>query len=99
MPSLRRKPAEFRSRVLAVYRDRYKDFGPTLASEKMQEHEKIAVHRETLRRWLIAEGEWRCGAKERVHRPTLPRPGRSRHRRPRARWADRAPLSRRAAPR
>ena len=33
MPSNRRTPAEFRRRVLDVYRKRYTGFGPTLASE------------------------------------------------------------------
>lgn len=68
MPSHRKKSAEFRREVLDVYRDRYRDFGPTLAAEKMREHEKIEVKKETLRRWLIAEGLWVCGAKERIHR-------------------------------
>jgi hypothetical protein len=34
----------------------------------MREHEKLEVKKETLRRWLIAEGLWVCGAKERIHR-------------------------------
>jgi hypothetical protein len=68
MPSNRQKPVEFKSRVLAVYEDRYKGFGPTLATEKMREHERIVVQRETLRRWLMGKGLWQCGAKERVHR-------------------------------
>jgi hypothetical protein len=68
MPSHRKKPAAFKSEVLDVYRERYRDFGPTLAVEKMREHEKIAVGRETLRQWLMAEGLWVCGAKERIHR-------------------------------
>jgi hypothetical protein len=68
MPSNRQKPAEFKSWVLAVYEERYKGFGPTLAAEKMRECERIVVQRETLRRWLIGKGFWQCGAKERVHR-------------------------------
>jgi len=34
----------------------------------MAEHEGIELSRETLRRWLIAKGLWRVGAKGRVHR-------------------------------
>jgi hypothetical protein len=32
-PSPRRKPARLRTRILARYRQRYPDFGPTLAAE------------------------------------------------------------------
>jgi hypothetical protein len=54
--------------VLAVYRERYAGFGPTLACEKLAECEGIVLSRETLRRWLIEDGQWQCGVKERVHR-------------------------------
>ncbi len=59
---------EFRRRALEIYQERYKDFGPTLACEKMAEHEAIVVNRETLRRWLIAECLWRVGVEGRIHR-------------------------------
>ena len=68
MPSHRGKSAAFKNEVLSVYRARYRDFGPTLAAEKMRECEKITVGRETLRQWLMAENLWVCGAKERIHR-------------------------------
>jgi len=53
--SRRRKPAALRSQVLARYRERYGDFGPTLASEHLGK-EGLQVDHETLRRWLSAEG-------------------------------------------
>jgi transposase len=68
MPSKRACDPELRRRALEVYQARYGDFGPTLACEKMAEHEGIEVNRETLRRWLIAQCLWRVGAKGRVHR-------------------------------
>ncbi len=68
MPSQRSHEPEFRRHVLEVYQKRYPGFGPTLACEKMAEHEGLEVNRETLRRWLIAENLWRVGKKERVHR-------------------------------
>jgi hypothetical protein len=68
MPSNRRTPAELRHRVLAVYREHYTGFGPTLAAEKMLEYESIIVKRETLRRWLIANNQWETGVAGRVHR-------------------------------
>ncbi|MDL2229730.1 ISNCY family transposase, partial [Treponema sp. OttesenSCG-928-L16] len=47
-----------RAEVLEAYRSRYQDFGPTFASEKLAEVEKVVVNAETLRLWLISEGLW-----------------------------------------
>jgi transposase len=55
-PSPRRKPAGLRARVLARYRQRYPDFGPTLAAEYLAREDDLKVDHETLRRWLLAEG-------------------------------------------
>ena len=52
-PGPRRKSAKLRAQVLARYRERYPDFGPTLTAEKLQT-EGLAVDHETLRRWLVA---------------------------------------------
>ncbi len=50
--SNRRKPEELRTKVLAIIRKRYWDFGPTLAAEKLREGHDITLGRETLRLWL-----------------------------------------------
>ena len=63
----RRKTAEFRGRVLARVQERYSDFGPTLAAEKLVE-EGVAIDHETLRRWLVEAGRWRVGRKLQKHR-------------------------------
>lgn len=55
-PSPRRKPAGLRARVLTRYRQRYPDFGPTLAAEYLACEDGLEVDHETLRRWLLAEG-------------------------------------------
>jgi len=55
----RRLPESFKNRILEVYRRQYADFGPTLASEKLLERDKVKVCDETLRRWLIQAGLWR----------------------------------------
>lgn len=47
-----------RVRILDLYRERYQGFGPTLASEKLWELDRVRVSDETLRLWLIAEGLW-----------------------------------------
>lgn len=57
-PSNRRLPAELRQAALQAYRQYYADFGPTLASEKLRQRQRIEVDHETLRRWLLAEGLW-----------------------------------------
>ena len=46
-------------RVLALLQEKYLDFGPTLAAEKLLELENIVVSRETLRRLQIAHGLWK----------------------------------------
>src|SRR5438874_12178062 len=53
--SNRKADAATREAALALYRERYADFGPTLAAEKLAAdgHE---VRAETLRLWLKAEG-------------------------------------------
>ena len=56
-PSSNRKPPEFRASVLALCRTNYPDFGPTLASEKLRERDQKRVHPETLRLWLIQDGQ------------------------------------------
>jgi len=67
-PSNRMFPERIKSRVLKLYRKKYGDFGPTLASEKLLELEGILVSRETLRQWLLAAGLWVKRRKHRGHR-------------------------------
>lgn len=57
-PSNKRFPESFKDRAVRLYRKKYKGFGPTLASEKMQETDGIMLSDETLRKWLIESGEW-----------------------------------------
>ena len=42
-PSNRRKPEELRDKALAIIREQYWDFGPTLAAEKLREGHGIVV--------------------------------------------------------
>jgi hypothetical protein len=71
-PSNRRQPAELRATALAIIRERYWDFGPTLAAEKLGELHGIALGRETLRHWMIADGLW-VDRKQRLKRVYQPR--------------------------
>jgi len=69
--SNRAKPGALRTEALAIIRERYWDFGPTLAAEKLGELHGIALGRETLRQWMIADGLWldRKQRLKRVHQP------------------------------
>ena len=49
-PSNRELPVDLRARAMALMRERYADFGPTLACEKLHECHGIALAKETVRR-------------------------------------------------
>ena len=57
--SNRKLEASFEQRILARVRQRYADFGPTLAAEHLAQ-EGLSVSRETLRIWTISGGESAC---------------------------------------
>src|SRR5215207_5894826 len=71
-PSNHRADPYLRRRVLRAYRQRYPDFGPTLASEKLA-GEGLPVGAETLRRWLLAAGLWERKRQRDPHRSRRPR--------------------------
>ena len=58
---------EYREQILKIVRDQYADFGPTLASEKLESVHQICIAAETLRIWMKEEGLWidRAGRKPR----------------------------------
>ena len=70
-PSNRALGMVFRETVLAIVRERYADFGPTLAAEKLCELHGLDLGVETLRQWMIAAGIWvrRKDRLKRVHQP------------------------------
>jgi transposase len=57
-PSNRQLPVNVRARVIAIIRERYADFGPTLAREKLYECHGILLAKETLRQWMYDAGLW-----------------------------------------
>ncbi len=67
-PSNRRLPPEFREQVLAIVRERYHDFGPTFAAEKLAEGHSLRVSSETLRKWMSEDGLWRPKPRKMTHR-------------------------------
>ena len=66
-PSNRGAAAAVKQQVLLRYQERYEDFGPTLAAEKLVA-EGYPVDHETLRRWLLQAGLWRKRRKRAKHR-------------------------------
>lgn len=62
-----------RQRALALFREKYRDFGPTLASELLAREEGLTVAAETLRQWLMAEGLWERRRRRGAHRRRRPR--------------------------
>jgi len=67
-PSNRRTPDKVRDKVHQALSSQYKDFGPTLASEKLLERDRIEISDETLRKWLLEAGIGRRHARRRGHR-------------------------------
>ena len=74
-PSNRRHSDAFREQIIAIVREHYHDFGPTLAREYLIERHEITVSCETLRQLMIQAGLW----KDRDAR--RPRPYQPRYRR------------------
>jgi|TARA_Y100000294_G_C8536171_1_gene329159 hypothetical protein len=56
---------ETKIKVVSLYKEKYKGFGPLLFSEKLFDIEKIKISDETVRKWLIEAKEW---TKERKHK-------------------------------
>lgn len=63
----RAKPKELKARALKLFQERYRDFGPTLAAEKLAEA-RVEVDHETLRRWVLEAGLWEVSRKRSQHR-------------------------------
>ncbi|OCP00802.1 MULTISPECIES: ISNCY family transposase [unclassified Ensifer] len=65
-----------RDYAVALVRERYADFGPTLAAEKLAERDGLLVSRETLRQWMAEAGLWLSRQQRRTfHQPRVRREG------------------------
>lgn len=73
-PSNNRISDGVRDYAMAIVRERYADFGPTLAAEKLAERDGLTVSRETVRRWMAEAGLWLSRKQRRTfHQPRLRR--------------------------
>ncbi len=67
-PSNRGYSATLKAKVIKIYRENYRDFGPTFFSEKLEEYHQITIDHETLRRWIRSSGHVGWHRKKRPHR-------------------------------
>jgi hypothetical protein len=73
-PSNNRISDGVRDYAMALVREHYADFGPTLATEKLTERDGLRVSRETVRGWMSEAGLWLSRKQRRTfHQPRLRR--------------------------
>ena len=59
-PSNNQLPKGFKIEVLSHIKEKYFDYGPTLAKEKLEEKHAITLSKETIRQLMIREGLWKA---------------------------------------
>jgi transposase len=63
-----------KDKVVKLVKEKYPDFGPTFASEKLQGLDSISINPETLRLLMIQQGMWQNKQRKKpVHRTRRPR--------------------------
>ena len=69
-------PTSLTDLALSIIRERYCDFGPTLAREKLEEIHGLVLGKETIRRLMIKAGLWipRRQRPPKIHQPRYRRP-------------------------
>jgi hypothetical protein len=66
--SNRARPAKQRKKILQKVEEKYAGFGPTLAAEHLGKEDRLQVHPETLRRWMLSAGLWKRARQRKAHR-------------------------------
>jgi len=59
-PSNNRLDADTQQKAIDLIYEHYRDFGPTLAHEKLTEKHQLRISRESVRKLMIAEGLWKA---------------------------------------
>jgi transposase len=75
-PSNNQLSADKANRALMIIRDRYADFGPTLACEKLREVHNIVLAKETVRQLMSEAGLW---IPRKLRSPSIYQPRNRRH--------------------
>jgi transposase len=70
-PNSRKLAVEQKEKIIGLILEKYTDFGPTLAAEKLEQKDKIKISREALRKLMIDKGIWQ--AKKKKEKRTYPR--------------------------
>lgn len=63
-PSNRKKSTAFKQQVFSIVREKYEDFGPSFAREKLAEVHKLNISIETLRKWMTEVHIWIPGQRK-----------------------------------
>jgi hypothetical protein len=58
-PSNRKFSEQLKAKAIKLVKEKYHDFKPTFAGEKLADNHKIHVSKETLRQWMIKAGIWK----------------------------------------
>ena len=66
--SNRKISAVLKEEIVVLLKEAYSDYGPTLASEILEERHQILVSRETLRGWMSEAGLWQTKKRKVSHR-------------------------------
>src|SRR6202162_226015 len=66
--SNRARLAKQRKKILQKVEEKYAGFGPTLAAEHLGMEDRLPVHPETLRRWMLSAGLWKKARQRKQHR-------------------------------
>ena len=73
-PSNHQLDKSFKDKVIKLVKDKYPDFGPTFAAEKLKELDGISISVSTLRRIMVDNDVWREKKhKKPIHRTRRPR--------------------------
>lgn len=67
-PSNHRLPQELKDGAINLVREKYFDFGPTLAAEKLEENDGIKINSNVLRKEMIIAGLWQEKKQKVKHR-------------------------------
>ncbi len=68
-PSNHQMSRGVKEKAMTLVKEKYADYGPTLATEKLEEKHSLILSRETLRKLMIQEGLWKAKKekKSKVH--------------------------------
>ena len=73
----RRLKEEFRNQIIEIVKEKYHDFKPTFASEKLLENHNLKINKETLRQLMIKEKLWKPKSRKKPKQRHTWRPRRS----------------------